>query len=517
MTERELFKEAVMQYLVDDEGVRRESKQRKRNPVARKILFAAACLLVAVSATVFAIPSARAAVEEWISDWFTPGDYFQQEESERTKEPTIEAIITSAGDNRATVRDVGSGFEAYGDAFSMSLDEIAYDGSSVFLSGTMSGETARPFVQAQTGGDTFRAAKNDGSLGGNPDLEYYFFACENWVTFETADAKRFSGELVPYFTPDMDAICTTLSEKDAQREFQDGKLVTSNKEADALWDAYLADHDVRFSVKLESVDAGTEPLFGQVMGDLSLRMRYDNVDSADPIQVLIAEFGTITVDADSYLTQTKTTEAKAEAKVELGGIHPVTITEWQPEAERKEEYTEVYYSTHELDFTGASFSLKQITFTPTDTQIKLHVVLPEGWTAAERCYCELSFQILLDGEEPDVWTRCPFNVYGPTGTCDVTGKTLEYDFDLYESTISPSQWAKFKTLTIIPTTTYWWDMKVSVDGAPQQDISLRDGAVYVSKVYDSSKSSGHGTAYDCLPLFETMPHYPLTINLDDYR
>ena len=509
MTERELFKEAVMQYMVDDEGVRRESKQRRRNPVARKILFAAACLLVAVSATVFAIPSARAAVEEWISDWFSPGEYFQQEESERTKEPTIEAIITSAGDNSATVREIGSGYEAYAGAFSMELDEIAYDGSSVFLSGTMSGATARPFVQAYTGGDTFRAAKNDGSLGGNSDMEYYFFACENWVTFITADGKRFSGELVPYFTPDMDAICTALSEQEAQRIFQDGELVTSNQEADALWDAYLADHDVRFSVKLESVDAVLEPLSGQVTGELSLRMRYDNVDSADPIQVLIAEFGTITVDADSYLTQTKTTEANAQTKVELGGIHPVTITEWQAEAERKEEYTEVYYSTHELDFTGASVSLKEISFTPTDTKITLHVILPETWTAAERCYGGPTFHFLLDGEVAQNEDQFLFTYSGQTGTCDPAGKTREYDCTYYESMRSPSAWAKVKTLTIIPTTVYVWDILASVDGEDFESFSLRDGAVYTSIVNHSSMQWTY--------LYEEMPQYSLTINLDDYR
>ena len=95
MTERELFKEAVMQYMVDDTRVMRVSKKRKNRHVARRVLFAAACLVVALSVTVFAIPSARAAVEDWINDWFTPRDYFGQEKSERTEEPTIEAITSS--------------------------------------------------------------------------------------------------------------------------------------------------------------------------------------------------------------------------------------------------------------------------------------------------------------------------------------------------------------------------------------------------------------------------------------
>ena len=82
MTERELFKEAVMLYLVDDAEVQHAGKRRKAHPVARRVLFAAACLLVAASVMVFSIPSARAAVEEWLSGWFSAGGYFGQEKED---------------------------------------------------------------------------------------------------------------------------------------------------------------------------------------------------------------------------------------------------------------------------------------------------------------------------------------------------------------------------------------------------------------------------------------------------
>ena len=78
MTEHELFKEAVMRNFIDDAHVMRESKRHRSHPVARKILFAAACLLAAVGVTVFSIPSARAAVEDWLSGLFSVSDYFGQ-------------------------------------------------------------------------------------------------------------------------------------------------------------------------------------------------------------------------------------------------------------------------------------------------------------------------------------------------------------------------------------------------------------------------------------------------------
>lgn len=517
MTERELFKEAVMQYMVDDAQVRRAGRKQKMHRTARRILFAAACLVAVMGITVVAVPSARAAVEDWISDLFTARGYFGQEKSERTEEPTIEAITTQADGSAPAILNVGAGYEAYAEAFDMKLDEIAYDGTSIFLSGTMSGATARPFVQGFTGGDTYRYTKNDGSLDGDPNWKYYLFECENVVLLKTADGGEYIGNITPNITNDMQEIIDASADDTSEPDIQEGKLITTNPLADKLWDKYLADHDVRFSVELLKVYWDMEPLTGMVDGELSLRLFYGNVEGADAIQVLQANFGKITIDANAYQAQTQTTQAKSETTVDLGGTHPVTILEWQPEEERTGDTAETYYYTHELDFTGASYSLKEISFTPTDTKITLHIVLPESWTAAERCYCDLSFRFLLDGEAPESWSGCPFNTYGPMGTADKTGKTLEYDFELFSSSLSPSQWADIKTITILPATTYWWDMKVTVDDGPQQDISLRDGAVYTSIVYDESKPSGHGTTLQTDPQYDVMSQYALTIDLDDYR
>jgi len=84
MTERELFHDAVMQYMVDDARIAKESKRRKPHPIARRILFAAACILVALGVTVFSIPSARAALETWLDDWFSAQGYLGQDAAERT-------------------------------------------------------------------------------------------------------------------------------------------------------------------------------------------------------------------------------------------------------------------------------------------------------------------------------------------------------------------------------------------------------------------------------------------------
>lgn len=508
MTERELFHDAVMQYIVDDARIAKESKRRKPHPIARKILFAAACILVALGVTVFSIPSARAAVEEWLNGVFSPRDYIGQAKDERKKEPTIDAIITNADGTAAAVDEVGAGFEAYANAFDMKLDEIAYDGSSIFLSGTMSGATARPFVEASTGGDTFRAEPYDGSLGGDDDWEYYYFSAVNNVDFVTDDGRTYDGEIVPTYTDEMNAICASLANKEHEDVFENGVLVSSNPEADKLWDAYLADHDVRFSIEL-SCDPTAQPLSGKVGGKLSLRMWYDNVESKHPITLLKANFGEIMIDASAYEAQTKTTQAKAGTSVTLGGVHPVTILESQPEEERTSDDAEHYIYTRELDFTGATVSLKEISFTPTDTKIVLHVTLPESWTNQERAEFGLQFHFLFDDKKLDSGSDVPFMACGPWGTNDVTGATLEYDCTYWESSLSPSQWANYKTLTIIPTTVYWWDMKTRYDDGPYEQISLRDGYVFTG--------IANHTGFTMDELYDEMTQYAMTIQLDDYR
>ena len=507
MTEHELFREAVMQNMVDDAKAMRHETKRKKHPAARRILVAAACFAAVAAVTVTAIPGARAAVEEWVSGWFSAGDYFQKERGEREEEPSIEAIITSAGENSVVVTEIGDGFDAYAAEFGMTLDEIAYDGSSVFVTGTMPGAAARPFVEAFTGGDTFRIAENDGSLGGNPDCDYYYFECENVVTLETEDGGLFYGEICPSFTDEMEQILTALANEESQSVFENGALVTSNAHADELWDEYLSDHDVRFTIEFMPAFANTQPLTGMVDGEVTLRMFYGNVESQPASQVLDADLGGVTIDADAYTAQTM--QAVIGTSVRLGGVHPVTVMEWQPVAERASGDCETYFYTHELDFTGTTVAVEGITFTPTDTELHMHVTLPESWTGAERAYGNLTFLFLLDGEKMGEGQQNLFAVGCPTGTNDETGEKLEYDCNFWESTLSPSQWAAAKTLTIIPTTVYWWEMYVQYDDGPEELVSLRDGAVYTG--YANHTGWRDDEQYD------EMTQYAITINLDDYR
>ncbi len=514
MTERELFKEAVMDYMVNDTRVLRASKQRKERHAMRRVLATAACLILVAAVTVFSIPSARAEVTEWLRSWFTPRGYFEQEKENRTDEPTIEAIITGAETTNIAITNIGDGFEDYAANFSLKLEEIAYDGENIFITGIMPGAVARPFVQAYTGGDTFRCAKNDGSLGGDPNQEYYYFACENSVRFETADGRKFRGEISPSFTAEMDAIATASAEAGNDGEagilFENGVLISTGPATDKLWDAYLADHDVRFAIEMWPIDLREQqPLSGKAEGLLTLSMYYENVDSKPRDVVLEANLGRITVDAESY--KALTTQAAVGTSVQLGGVHPVTIQEWQPEDERPASTdgvlvdSEVYLYTHELDFTGASVTVNEIAFTPTDTQLMMHVVLPASWTKYERGDA-LTFHFLLDGKAPS--SPHLFSAGGPHGR-DYEGDWLEYDYRYINSAIPPSEWAAAKTLTIIPTTRYWWEMYVDYDNGPEELFSLRDGAVHTG-------ISNH-TGYRFDELYDEMTEYAITIHLDDYR
>ncbi|HWQ97774.1 MAG TPA: DUF4179 domain-containing protein [Clostridia bacterium] len=507
MTERELFKEAVMQNLVDDARVKHVSKKHKRHPVARKILVAAACLLVALCVTVYSIPTARAAVEDWLNGWFTPGGYFGQEKEDRAEEPTIEAIITSADGNRAKVTEVGEGYEAYAEGFEMTLDEIAYDGEKIYISGTMSGATARPFVQPYTGGDTYRCSKLDPSMS-DSGQEYDFYWCESNVDLKIG-GLGYIGEITAVITEDMNPVLEAGASKGAEPVFDDGKLITTNAVTDPLWDTYLATHDVRFTIELMKMYIDMQPLTGNVQGDLTVKLYYANGEGTEYEPVLSASFGTITIDANAYQEQTQTTEIKDGTRVNLGGVHPVTITEWQPEAERTTEDGEVYYYTRNLDFTGASIALQSISFTPTDTIITIHVILPAAWTREERRGARMEYQYVLDGERVYDASSELFNGSGVIGLDYETDDYLEYDYEIKNSVLSPSQWEKAKTLTIIPTTVYWWDMKTRYDNGAYEPFSLRDDALFTG--------IPNHTIFEYDELYDEMTEYTLTIHLDDYR
>ena len=162
-----------------------------------------------------------------------------------------------------------------------------------------------------------------------------------------------------------------------------------------------------------------------------------------------------------------------------------------------------------LDFTGASFSLTEISFTPTDTKITLHVVLPVSWSRQERRGGEFEFRFLVDGKQASERSSTLFNVYGSPGMDYETSDYLEFDYVFFESTLPPSQWAAMKTITVIPVTKYWWEMSLSQNDGPFEPYSLQGDTVV------TTYANVTNTMYD--ELYEEMPQYAITINLDDYR
>ena len=78
---------------------RSKRKKRKAQLLARRILVAAACLLFVAAVSILAIPSARAAVSDWISGWFSTYDYMGQTSETRASEPALDSIIKKVGDD----------------------------------------------------------------------------------------------------------------------------------------------------------------------------------------------------------------------------------------------------------------------------------------------------------------------------------------------------------------------------------------------------------------------------------
>lgn len=504
MTERELFKEAVMQHLVDDAQVKRESKRRKAHPVARKILFAAACLLVAAGVTVFSIPSARAAVEEWISGWFSTQDYMGQESESRTAEPAMDAIITKVGDDgrQIVISDVYDSDEAkeMANNFGIRLDEVAYTGDTIYITGWFTGISGKFLLDPRTGGDTT-----------HEDSEY----TEGNMMLTLSDGTVYYGTLNAYYDDEMDQIASDSFGKGKSEYDLDGNLVTTNAVADALWYSWLETHEVRFTYAAvpESAVPTAAPLSGQVEAKLSFQQYYWDATSDSSIPLFKADLGNVKIDANAYtaVTSTKT----GGQSITLSGTHHLLVEEWEHDGNKA--YIHSY--VHDLDFSGVTISVDTVSFTPSGLDITLRLDLPESWTRAERIAAiqggemgGIDFIILIDGEE----IKHPFLSIGSKSNADTTNKDdpfLTSPREFSNSTLSRSQWDAVKNITFIPCINWPTEVSVVEVGSERQILApTRFDPDLVVTMQVNKESTQYADWQK-----DRMDDFALTINLDDYR
>ena len=485
-------------------------KKAKRWP-----LVLVACLLLTIT-LVACIPEARAAVSEWITKMFSTQDYMGKESCSRSPEPALEAVITQVENDggRVQITELQDSAKArmLAEGFGVKLDEVAYIGDKVYISGWFTGTSGKFLLDQWTGGDTW--SENGDWLEGDMSLTM-------------PDGTVWSGVLNPHFTDEMNAVMGEAIDVNEEKPLNkvyaaDGTFLTSHAKADALWYKWLETNDVRFTFEAHPIGADAPTLAGQgsVKAKLSFRQYYLDMEHDAVVPLFQADLGIVTIDTDAYSAGTETSDINQS--VTLSGIHRMLIMEWEHRGVDqngfpKDAYLHQY--VEDLDMSGVTVTVESVAFTPTGPEIALRLDLPADWTRAARVAAAqggkhggIHFNVYLDGK----LVEYPFRMIQAKGNADFENKDdpfLSTPRVYSESTIPPSEWENIRTITIEPATnwpTERYVVEVGSEKLLQPVTQLEPGVDVVFHVnYESGQSDGWQE--------DRMPEYAITIHLDDYR
>ena len=215
---------------------RSKRKKRRAQLLVRRIVFAAACLLLVAAVSVLAIPSARATVSDWISGWFNTGDYMGQTSENRAAEPALDSVIKKVGDDgrEIVISDVYDSDEARSMAenFGIRLDEVAYTGDTIYITGWFTGTSGKFLLDMRTGGDTVHEGNE---------------FTEGNMVLALQDGTVYYGALNAYFDDEMEQLIQGNFEDMGYDENDNLVNPNDSAEADAVWYDYLKTHEVRFT------------------------------------------------------------------------------------------------------------------------------------------------------------------------------------------------------------------------------------------------------------------------------
>ena len=481
----------------------RKRKQKAKARITRALVIAASVLLVVVLSAV-AIPSARAAVSEWISGFFNLGDYLGQSSENRGGEPALDSIITKIEEDgrKIIITDINATDEAkrMAENFGVRLDEIVYTGSTVYITGWFTGTSGKFLLDARAGGDTV-----------HEDSEYTMGV----VNLTFSDGTIYNGVVSAYFDEEMEQISSECSLGSESVYDEEGRLLTTNAAADSLWYEWLKTHEVRFVMEatLDVAGSAGQSLSGQPTASLTLWEYYHDSKAHAPVTLFRADLGTVTIDAEAY--ENVTTEQPGGQFVSLSGTHRMYLTE----IESQKTGGFVHSSVVDLDMTGVIIRVDSVKFTPTGLEVALQMDLPEGWTRAERIAAiqggesgGLAFAILIDGQE----IQHAFLSISSKGNAETENQDdpfLTSKIVFSNSTLSRSQWDAVKTITFVPYTGWPTELILEDLQNNRQEIDrvkLEPGVIVTEQIDVTGTKRVDW-------IVDRMDDCALTIQLDDYR
>ena len=481
----------------------RKRKQKVKARTARALVIVASVLFVA-ALSVLAIPSARAAVGEWISGFFRVDDYLGQSGENRGGETTLDSIITKIEEDgrKIVITDINTTDEAkrMAENFGIRLDEIVYTGSTVYITGWFTGTSGKFLLDERAGGDTV-----------HEDSEYTMGV----VNLTFSDGTIYNGVVSAYFDEEMEQISSECPLGSESVYDEEGRLLTTNAAADSLWYEWLKTHEVRFVMEAtpDVVGSTGESLAGKPTASLTLREYYHDSKTNAPVTLFQADLGTVTIDAEAY--KNVTTAQSGGRSVSLSGIHRMFIME----TESQKTGNFVHSSVVDLDMTGVTIRVDSVKFTPTGMEVTLQMDLPEEWSRAERIAAiqggecgGIAFAILIDGQE----IQHAFLSISSKGNAEAENKDdpfLTSKIVFFNSSLSRSQWDAVKTISFVPYTGWPTELILEDLQNNRQEINrvkLEPGVIVTEQIDVTGTKRADW-------IVDRMEDCTLTIPLDEYR
>jgi len=350
---------------------------RRRAP--RAWLIAAAMVLV-MGTLVACIPEARAEVLR-LFGFVTPEEHFTGKGSIPTEMTVTQAPSAPAVDSRRDGSDLAAWLSARTD---IAVTETIYDGTALYVSLTMRGESALWLLEQYLAGNATRTAIPPERLQGFflPDVPTEYASGEmtyySWtdgmleLTFEDGSTAKGLVELL-----DADAV------------------LASNMDAAA----YAAQHDVRAMATLypRHADLSAGGIL-QARASLILSTELDPPDKNPPTELLRLDLGTVGFSADGYRTVSQ--NATGETAVTLYG-EVICGTVDASNYDVNDENSVCIYENRVVAVDGVGIGNVRLTAAPTGVfSAELDVSFPADWTReqVERFGNCLRFRIAADDD-----------------------------------------------------------------------------------------------------------------------
>lgn len=417
MTEREFFNKCVLDHIVDHDRILRgvgcsrtkRGHGTKRRHGTRRALYLIAAIVLCVVVTIACIPEARAEVLSWFGWSTTPGDYLGRDPQTREPLEPMEALISTAepgdgGGNLTSTGELGHISELLARRLNVSPLEALYDGDCVYLTLKLGGGFGVWLLEQYTGGDVASVVIAPDQLGD-------FFDQAVPEAYRTGQAVYLShtvGQLI-FTLPDGSAIRgdVRLANVPAYSTLL-AETAREPQRANERTEAFLAEQDITAYAALK---ADSEYLLsradasGCIRGKLSLLLQNgaEGSKTAEPVTVLEADVGSISVNVVTYRAFSETVNGKSESAEWTG---EAIFTRYDDSEVADNTYGYVTFTNRILNLNGLKMKALGVKVDATGIKdLQVEVTYPDHWSEEDiRTFSGaygIRFRLLINGERGD--------------------------------------------------------------------------------------------------------------------